>query len=108
MDLEENVIFMLEGCMGQRYSTKQRADKKRNGGAVVEFWPRDYVAAVAEAPSPARRARAPVMGDLPVPGSSGQPPYASHASPRTGEAPQTTPEGSAVREVSPFPEGQVF
>ena len=55
MDLEENMNFMLEGCMGQRYSTKQRADKKRNGVAVVEFWPRDYVAAVAEAPSPARR-----------------------------------------------------
>ena len=30
MDLEENMIFMLEGCMGQRYSTKQRADKNRN------------------------------------------------------------------------------
>ena len=48
MDLEENIVFMLEGCMGQRYSTKQRADKNRNisghlnanrhGRHVAEIW----------------------------------------------------------------------
>ena len=48
MDLEENIVFMLGGCMGQRYSTKQRADKNRNisghlnanrhGRHVAEIW----------------------------------------------------------------------
>ena len=28
VDLEENMIFMLEGCMGQRYSTKHAARAK--------------------------------------------------------------------------------